>query len=180
MLNAVEELCQETREMDADRLFHTAQNPGIERFWIWNPNRDLGFLPTCWRGIHFLGEKSVHAGGRSKAEVAWKGLLCPRTYRKRKTEWFLSYTGRWAQSWWENGCVKLWGQGLFGSCATDQYLSLLLFFLNANIIQFFLTEMFFLLLFVIIQHLAFHLTWKGWPNALVKESFAWSSDFIAL
>lgn len=84
MLNAVEELCQETREMDADRLFHTAQNPGIERFWIWNPNRDLGFLPTCWRGIHFLGEKSVHAGGRSKAEVAWKGLLCPRTYRKRK------------------------------------------------------------------------------------------------
>lgn len=178
MLNAAEELCQETLRWTQIGCFTLLRIPESNASGF-GTQRGIWVSFRLAEGAFISLEKNLHAGGRSKAEVAWKGILCPRTYRKRKKEWFLSYTGRWAQSWWENGCVKLWGQGLFGSCATDQYLSSLLC-LHSKRIQFFLTEMFFLLLFVIIQHLAFHLTWKGWPNALVKESFAWSSDFIAL
>lgn len=69
MLNVRWKLCRENREVDANKSLHAAQqNPRIECFCIWIPKRDLGFLLTCWRGIHFPGEKSVHRGKRSKVE----------------------------------------------------------------------------------------------------------------
>lgn len=73
------------------------QNHRIKYFWIWNPKRGLGFVLTCWRGIHFFREESVYAGERSEVKLAKKMHFVSLNLQEKKKEPFLSYVGNWVQ-----------------------------------------------------------------------------------